>query len=159
MVGTGKGAENGILIRSAEALETAHKINAIVLDKTGTITVGKPSLTDVVTGNGLADDELLRLAASVERSSEHPLAQAIVDGARERGLELPDPQDFEAVPGHGVQAAVDGRRVVLGNLKMMQRIGAEVGPLAEAGQGLGRRRQDTHVRGRGRAGGGDHRRG
>jgi len=136
MVGTGKGAENGILIRSAEALETAHKINAIVLDKTGTITVGKPSLTDVVASSGLMDDELLRLAASVERSSEHPLAQAIVDGARERGLELPDPQDFEAVPGHGVQAAVDGRRVALGNLKMMQRIGAEVGPLAEAGQRL-----------------------
>ncbi len=151
MVGTGKGAENGILIRSAEALETAHKINAIVLDKTGTITVGKPSLTDVIAmtnepmtksqtvGHWSSDNrslELLRLAASVERSSEHPLAQAIVDGARERGLELPDPQEFEAVPGHGVQATVDGRRVVLGNPKMMERIGAEVGPLAEAGRRL-----------------------
>jgi Cu+-exporting ATPase len=136
MVGTGKGAENGILIRSAEALETAHKIDAIVLDKTGTITVGKPSLTDVVARGGFLDDELLRLAASVERSSEHPLAQAIVDGASERGLALSNPEDFEAVPGHGVQATVDGRQVVLGNLKMMERIEAEVGPLAESEQRL-----------------------
>ncbi len=119
MVGTGKGAENGILIRSAEALETAHKINAIVLDKTGTITVGKPSLTDVVTSNGWTDNDLLRLAATVEKASEHPLAQAIVDGAQERGVSLSNPASFEAVPGHGVIAEVDERQVILGNIKMM----------------------------------------
>jgi Cu+-exporting ATPase len=136
MVGTGKGAENGILIRSAEALETAHKISAIVLDKTGTITVGKPSLTDVVVRNGIPESELLQLAATVERSSEHPLAQAIVDGARDRGLVLSDPQDFDAIPGHGVQAFVNGRQVALGNLKMMQRLGAKVGSLVEVGQRL-----------------------
>jgi Cu+-exporting ATPase len=106
------------------------------LDKTGTITVGKPSLTDVVVRNGIPESELLQLAATVERSSEHPLAQAIVDGARDRGLVLSDPQDFDAIPGHGVQAFVNGRQVALGNLKMMQRLGAKVGSLVEAGQRL-----------------------
>ncbi|MFI5341307.1 MAG: heavy metal translocating P-type ATPase [Candidatus Methylomirabilales bacterium] len=123
MVGTGKGAENGILIRSAEALETAHKLDAIVLDKTGTITKGKPELTDVIVTGKMTEGELLRLAASVEKASEHPLAQAIVDGAKTRGIELTDALDFEAVPGHGVQAVVDKHRLVLGNLKMMQQIG------------------------------------
>jgi Cu+-exporting ATPase len=136
MVGTGKGAVNGILIRSAEALETAHKINAIVLDKTGTITVGKPSLTDLVTANGLKRDELLRLAASVERVSEHPLAQAIVDGAQEKGIALTDPDDFEAVPGHGVIARVDDRQVVLGNVKMMARENVALGGLESVAQKL-----------------------
>jgi Cu+-exporting ATPase len=136
MVGTGKGAENGILIRSAEALETAHKLDAIVLDKTGTITKGKPELTDVVAQEGLAEGELLRLAASVERTSEHPLAQAIVEGARARQVELTDASEFEAVPGHGVTATVGGRRVALGNLKMMERIGAGPNGLQSKSQGL-----------------------
>jgi Cu+-exporting ATPase len=168
MVGTGKGAENGILIRSAEALETAHKLNAIVLDKTGTITKGKPELTDVMVSdqwsvnsdqwsvnseqwsgasNQLADnnrlitdysptDYLLRLAASVEKSSEHPLAQAIVDGARARRIELVDATEFEAVPGHGVKAVVDGRQLVLGNLKMMQQVGARLDGMEAQAQAL-----------------------
>jgi Cu+-exporting ATPase len=136
MVGTGKGAENGILIRSAEALETAHKLDAIVLDKTGTITKGKPELTDVVVNGVLAEAELLRLAASVEKSSEHPLAQAIVDGARARQIELVDATEFEAIPGHGVSAGVAGRRLALGNLKLMQQIGASLDGLETQAQAL-----------------------
>ncbi len=121
MVGIGKGAENGILIRSGEALQTAQAINTVVLDKTGTITKGKPELTDVVVSEGWQEKDLLRLAGSVERSSEHPLAEAIVEGVKARGITLTDPTLFEAVPGHGVIATVEGRRIVLGNLKMMQR--------------------------------------
>jgi Cu+-exporting ATPase len=136
MVGTGKGAENGILIRSAEALETAHKLDAIVLDKTGTITKGKPELTDVIVNGVLDEAELLRLAASVEKVSEHPLAQAIVDGAKARDITLVDPTDFEAIPGHGVQAMVDGHTVVLGNLKMMKQIGASPDGLGTQAQTL-----------------------
>ena len=119
MVGTGKGAENGILIRSAEALETAHKINAVVLDKTGTLTQGQPVVTDLVARN-VSEDELLRLAASAERGSEHPLGEAIVNKAKERGLELIEPKDFNAVPGHGIEATVDGHRLLLGNLKLLR---------------------------------------
>jgi Cu+-exporting ATPase len=136
MVGTGKGAENGILIRSAEALETAHKLDAIVLDKTGTITKGKPELTDVIVDGGLAEAELLRLAASVEKSSEHPLAQAIVDGARARQLELVDATEFEAILGHGVSAGVEGHRLTLGNLKLMRQIGASLDGLETQAQAL-----------------------
>lgn len=136
MVGTGKGAQNGILIRSAEALETAHKLDAVVLDKTGTITKGKPELTDVVAIKGQEEGELLRLAASVEKTSEHPLAQAIVDGAVARDLKLADARDFEAVPGHGVRATVDGRRIALGNLKMMQNAKIELEGMEERAQAL-----------------------
>ncbi|HBY97271.1 MAG TPA: cation-transporting ATPase PacS [Chloroflexi bacterium] len=134
MVGIGKGAENGILIRSGEALETAHKLEAIVLDKTGTITKGRPELTDVVLAPNfaLSADELLRLAAAVEKGSEHPLGEAILEGAQARALTIPDPQAFNAVPGHGVEAEVARRRVVLGNLKMMQREGIGVAGLSDA---------------------------
>ncbi|PKN98453.1 MAG: copper-translocating P-type ATPase [Chloroflexi bacterium HGW-Chloroflexi-4] len=123
MVGIGKGAENGILIRSGEALQTAQGIKTVVLDKTGTITKGKPELTDllVVDKQQVTRDEMLRLAASVESISEHPLAEAIVEGARNKGLSIGKPEAFEAVPGHGVIATVEGQRVVLGNLKMMKR--------------------------------------
>ncbi len=121
MVGIGKGAENGILIRSGEALQTAQGIQTVVLDKTGTITKGKPELTDTLVSSNWNENELLHLAASVERSSEHPLAEAIVEGAKARGIVLSEPTAFEAVPGHGVIASVDGHRVVLGNLKMLDR--------------------------------------
>lgn len=135
MVGIGKGAENGILIRSGEALQTAHQIKTVVLDKTGTITKGKPELTDVVVVGEWKENDLLRLAASVERSSEHPLAEAIVEGGKARQLNLVEPSAFEAVPGHGVIATVEGRRVVLGNLKMMQREASALGNLeAKAAQ-------------------------
>jgi Cu+-exporting ATPase len=129
MVGIGKGAENGILIRSGEALQTAHQIKTVVLDKTGTITKGKPELTDIVVAGDWKQNDLLRLAASVERSSEHPLAEAIVEGAKNRQISLVEPTAFEAVPGHGVIAMVEGRRIVLGNLKLMQREALALGDL------------------------------
>ncbi|MCJ7531678.1 MAG: heavy metal translocating P-type ATPase [Anaerolineales bacterium] len=125
MVGIGKGAENGILIRSGEALQTAQAIKTVVLDKTGTITKGKPELTDVIVSDQWlvenSQEELVRLAASVETVSEHPLAEAIVEGAKAQGVTLSEPEAFEAVPGHGVIATVQGRQVVLGNLMMMKR--------------------------------------
>ena len=126
MVGTGKGAENGILIKDGEALETAHKLSVIVLDKTGTITVGKPDVTDVVTAESFNSDELLKLAASLERGSEHPLGEAIVEHARSKEITLADPQDFQAIPGHGVEGDVDGRHVLLGNYKLMSERGIDV---------------------------------
>jgi Cu+-exporting ATPase len=119
MVGTGKGARQGILIRSAEALETAHRLDAVVLDKTGTITRGRPALTDVEATQQLSEEELLRLVASAERSSEHPLAFAIVAGAKARGLELADALDFESVTGLGVRALVGGRRVLVGSERLL----------------------------------------
>ncbi len=135
MVGIGKGAENGILIRSGEALQTAQGIKTVVLDKTGTITKGKPELTDTLVVANWKENDLLHLAASVEKASEHPLAEAIVDGAKSRGISLSEPSAFEAVPGHGVIAIVNGRRVVLGNLKMMVREGMALGnPLAGSEQ-------------------------
>ncbi|MEE9567814.1 MAG: heavy metal translocating P-type ATPase, partial [Candidatus Binatia bacterium] len=110
MVGTGKGAENGVLIRSGEALETAHKLNAIVLDKTGTITKGEPSVTDIVATNGYEDEEVLLLAASAEKGSEHPLGEAIVIKAKETQLELKASADFNAIPGHGIEAVIGKNR-------------------------------------------------
>lgn len=125
MVGTGKGAENGILIRGGESLETAHKLTAIVLDKTGTLTKGEPSVTDVVSTPGFEEQEVLLHAASAEKGSEHPLGEAIVKGARDRGIEIPDPDAFEAVPGHGIRARVNGKSILLGNLKFMKDEGIE----------------------------------
>lgn len=136
MVGVGKGAENGILIRSGEALETSQKINSIVLDKTGTITEGRPTLTDVITLNGFYESDVLRLSASVEKSSEHPLAEAIVNGAKERSLDISDAQNFNAVPGHGVEAVVNNRKIYLGNLKMMKKFSIELGSLEDQSRKL-----------------------
>jgi Cu+-exporting ATPase len=129
MVGTGRGAERGILIRSGEALETAHRLTAVVLDKTGTITLGKPTLTDVIPAPGFSESHLLRLAASADRPSEHPLAAAIVAGARERGIEPEDPQQFEAIVGRGVQARVGDSHVLIGGSGLMRQRG--VAPLLE----------------------------
>jgi len=123
MVGTGKGAQAGILIRSAEALETAHKLSTIVLDKTGTITVGKPSLTDVHPSGPWDENEMLALVAAAEADSEHPLASAIVAGARERRLALPVATAFDSVTGKGVQATVDGRVVLVGNARLLDDAG------------------------------------
>ena len=126
MVGTGKGAENGILIKGGEHLENAHKLQVIVLDKTGTITKGEPELTDVVAFLDFPDDEILRLAASAERGSEHPLGQAIVQGARARNLELSDPSDFSAIPGQGISAQVEGHHLLVGNRRLMQENGISI---------------------------------
>jgi Cu+-exporting ATPase len=130
-VGTGKGAEHGILIRSAESLETDHDLRTIVLDKTGTITVGKPSLTDVVPVGGLEEDDLLRLVGSAERSSEHPLGQAIVRGAEERGVAVRDPERFSSVTGRGVEATVEGREVLVGRRTLLEERGIDVSELVE----------------------------
>jgi P-type Cu+ transporter len=136
MVGTGKGAENGVLIRSAEALETAYRLNTIVLDKTGTITKGAPSLTDVVAIDGLDEDVLLRLVASTERSSEHPLATAIVAGAESRGLRLVEPSEFDSVTGQGVRATVEGRSVLVGRKLMLEKAGVDPSSLDGTAQRL-----------------------
>jgi Cu+-exporting ATPase len=126
MVGTGKGAENGILIKGGESLETAHKLNTIVFDKTGTLTKGEPEVTDIVAVNGFSEGEILRLAAGAEKVSEHPLGEAVVRSAAERKLALEDPQDFKAIEGHGIEAVVGGVRVVLGNRKLMSDRGIDV---------------------------------
>jgi Cu+-exporting ATPase len=120
MVGTGKGAENGILIKGGESLERAYKLNTVVLDKTGTITAGKAVLTDVVATDTFGEAELLRLVATAERGSEHPLGEAIVRGAEQRGLQLGQASSFNAVAGHGVEATVEGKPLLLGNLKLMR---------------------------------------
>jgi Cu+-exporting ATPase len=121
MVGTGKGAENGVLIKSGEALETAHAISAIVFDKTGTLTHGKPEVTDIVSAGDIDSATLLALAAAIENHSEHPLAEAVVARAQADGLSLPETSGFTAVPGHGVEGTVGGRRVVFGNRALMLR--------------------------------------
>lgn len=131
MVGTGKGAENGVLIRSGEALETAHKIKVIILDKTGTLTQGKPVVTDVVTTPGFKEEELLMMAASAERGSEHPLGESIVNATKEKNPVLSDATEFKAIPGHGIEARVNGQRVLLGNLKLMRDQGISLDGLEE----------------------------
>jgi len=140
-VGTGIGAKYNILIKDAATLENVSGITAIVLDKTGTLTEGKPALTDVVTTGGTTEQELLRLVASAEQGSEHPLAEAIVAGARERDARLVDATQFEAIAGHGIRATVDGRTVLVGNAKLMRDQGvgataleAQAAALAEQGK-------------------------
>ena len=125
-VGIGKGAEQGILIRSGDALQTAKKLDAIVLDKTGTITKGEPALTDVVAVNGFDEDEVLAFAASLERGSEHPLGEAIVQGAMDRKLSLLDAAGFAAIPGHGVSGRIGDSEVLLGNAKLMRDRGVAI---------------------------------
>ena len=141
MVGTGKGAEHGILIRSAEALERAHRVNTVLLDKTGTLTRGELAVTDIVTASSFSREEVLRLAASAEHNSEHPLGQAVVKAALEKKLELSPPSNFNAIPGHGVEALVEGKKLLLGNLRLMKERGLslnemekEASKLFEAGK-------------------------
>jgi Cu+-exporting ATPase len=167
MVGTGKGAEYGVLIKSAESLERAYQARVLIFDKTGTLTVGHPSVTDVVPSSkfqvpsyeepgtrnpepGTAQPnpepgtrnsqqrELLRLAASAEKGSEHPLGEAIVNRAKDEGLELVGPEEFKAIPGYGIRAVVQGREVLLGNLRLMQERGIDVAGMAERAETLSR---------------------
>ena len=138
MVGTGKAAENGILVRGGEALEQARRINTIVLDKTGTLTRGKPAVTGIIALNELSESELLRLAGAVEVGSEHPLGEAIVVRTQELGLALPKAEAFSSITGKGVQARVDGRDVVLGNRALMAQAGIPLNGLEEQGQELAR---------------------
>ena len=130
-VGTGIGARHNILIKDAATLENVSRINAIVLDKTGTLTEGEPALTDVVTTDGRSEEDLLRLVAPAERGSEHPLAEAIVAGARERSIEPADATQFQSIAGHGIRAEVDGHTVLVGNRKLMDENGVDVRVLEE----------------------------
>ena len=136
MVSTGKGAENGILIRTAAALETAQKIDTVVLDKTGTLTRGTPTLTDVIVIGDLTEDNLLRLVASAEQTSEHPLGGAIIAGAKARGLDLVQATDFESVTGKGVRATIEGRTVLVGNERFIKDAGVTLDGFADAARGL-----------------------
>jgi len=131
MVGTGKGAEQGVLIRGGEALETAHKLNAIVLDKTGTITKGEPAVTDVFPAEGYPVQEVLRMAGSAEKGSEHPLGEAIVRKAGDDGLGLQDAVEFNAIPGHGIEALIEEKKVLLGNTKLMRDRNIDLGHLQQ----------------------------
>jgi len=126
MVGTGKGAAQGILVKNAESLERAGNLEAIILDKTGTITRGEPRVTDVIASGELSSEEVLRLTASTERGSEHPLGEAVVQAAQERGLTLEEVEGFEAVAGQGVRARLDGRSILLGNIRLMGQNGVEM---------------------------------
>jgi P-type Cu+ transporter len=132
MVGTGKGAENGILIKGGESLENAYQINAVVLDKTGTITKGEPSLVAVVPAPGFTEPEVLRFAASAERNSEHPLGSAVVRGAEARGVTLVSPAKFDALTGRGIVAEVDGRIVLVGNAHLLEDEDVDIAPLKDA---------------------------
>ena len=136
MVGVGRGAQAGVLIKNAEALERLERVDTIVVDKTGTLTEGKPSMVALHPAPGFAEADVLRLAASVERGSQHPLGAAIVKAAEKRGIALADTQNFEAPAGKGVSGIVDGHRVVLGNLRMMQEAGIDLGALAAEGERL-----------------------
>jgi Cu+-exporting ATPase len=131
MVGTGKGAEEGILIKGGAALEATHRVQTVVLDKTGTVTEGRPVVTDVMLANGLDENALLQLAASAEKGSEHPLGDAIVQSAERRGLSLLAPEKFQAIPGQGIEARIGGKALLLGNEKLMSRNGIRLGPLVE----------------------------
>ena len=138
MVGTGKGAESGILIKGGEALEGAHKLDTVVLDKTGTLTMGLPAITDLVVGDVIDEVELLRLVASAERASEHPLGEAIVRGANKRGLSLVEAEGFEAVSGGGVRARVESREVLVGSHRFLSELGVSEDGLLPKGEELAR---------------------
>jgi Cu+-exporting ATPase len=132
MVGTGRGASAGVLIKNAEALEVMEKVDTLIVDKTGTLTEGKPRLARVATLSDIDEAGLLGLAASVERASEHPLAEAIVKGAREKRIELVEAQDFESITGKGVVGKVEGRSVALGNTKLLEQLGIAAGTAIES---------------------------
>ncbi|NFD17193.1 copper-translocating P-type ATPase [Clostridium botulinum] len=126
MVGTGKGAENGVLIKSGGALETAHKVQSIIFDKTGTITEGKPKVTDILVSEGVDEKYLLQVAATAEKGSEHPLGEAIVKKAEEENLELFQGKDFRAIPGKGIEVIIEDKKVLLGNLRLMEEYEVEI---------------------------------
>ncbi len=150
-VAMGQGALNGILFRNAEAMEKLRDVDTLVVDKTGTLTLGRPQLTDVVVTAFFGRTSVLRLIASLERASEHPLAQAIVTGAESRGLALAAVENFDSVTGKGVQGTVAGRRVAVGNRPFMDAFGGVPPALAEKAEALRARGKDRHVRGDRRA--------
>jgi Cu+-exporting ATPase len=133
-VATGRGAQAGVLVRNAAALERLASVDTLVVDKTGTLTLGKPTLTGMEAASGFDQDEVLRIAAALEAGSEHPLAEAILRGAEVKELKPPKVQGFDAVTGQGVKGTVDGRAVALGNARLMQAAGVDVAPLSEAAE-------------------------
>jgi Cu+-exporting ATPase len=145
MVGVGRGAQVGVLIRDAEALEVLENITTLIVDKTGTLTEGKPKLVTVQPAETMSDTTLLKLAASLERSSEHPLAAAIVKGAQERGVELSEPQDFNSITGKGVRGVVEGQAVALGNQSLLEEMSIEVGDLLRRAEELRRDGQTVMI--------------
>ena len=148
IVGVGKGAEQGVLVKQAAALETAHKVDTVVLDKTGTLTTGKPVVTGL-TARGVGENELLVLAASAERGSEHPLAEAIVGEAQARGLALRTMSEFRNIPGKGIVAQVDGETVHMGNRLLMEENGVSLDGLTTLADSIGPAGNDDHVPGLG----------
>ena len=136
MVATGKGASLGVLFKNAEAIELLRKVDTLVVDKTGTLTEGRPALVSLEAADGVDQDAVLRLAGALERGSEHPLAEAIVRGAEEQGLSLVEPDTFESVTGKGVKGTVDGRKVALGNAAMLESLGMDPSPLADRAEAL-----------------------
>lgn len=136
MAGSGKGAENGILFKSADALEGSSKLDTIIFDKTGTLTKGEPSLTDVVVIKGFQEAEVLRAAAAAEKNSEHPLGEAIIRGAAERGVAVVEAESFEAIPGHGVEAAFAGQAILLGNRRLMREKQVDIASYLEQAEKL-----------------------
>ncbi len=139
MVGTGKGAQLGVLIKGGEALETTHKVSSVVFDKTGTITEGKPMITDIKTYGSLDGEQVIFLSASAERGSEHPIARAIVEYATGKGIEPKEPREFRAMPGRGIDALVEGKRVLAGNIKLMEENGVDTAPAIADAQTLSRK--------------------
>ena len=131
MVGTGKGAENGILIKSGEALELAHKVDTVIFDKTGTITEGKPTVTDIITTNDIDERYLIQLAVSAEKNSEHPLGEAIVKYGEENNIEFKKVENFKAIPGHGIEVTIDSKVILLGNKKLMNDKNIALGSLED----------------------------
>ena len=136
MVGTGKGAENGILIKGGESLESVHRLTTIVFDKTGTLTRGQLTVTDIVPGESVSPEELLSLAAGVERYSEHPLGEAIVRQAKEKNLDLKGVENFQAIAGQGVRAELEGKTLWIGNRRLMENQGFDLSPFLESAEGL-----------------------
>ena len=136
MVGTGRGATAGVLIKNAEALEIMEKVNTLVIDKTGTLTEGKPKLTSIVVLQGFLDNDILQLGASLERASEHPLAAAIIRGAEQRNLTLAEVKDFQSVSGKGITGLVAGRKIAIGNEKLFVELGVEMVALLERADAL-----------------------
>lgn len=136
MAGSGRAAEFGILFKGGEYLETAHRLDTIIVDKTGTVTNGKPNLTDVIAADGVDEQQLLALVGSAERSSEHPLAEAIVDGIKEKGIALSSVEQFTAIPGHGIQAVVEGKQVLVGTRKLMAKHSIDIQSQLKVMEGL-----------------------
>ena len=141
MVGTGRGAEMGILIRSGEILETIHKVNTVVFDKTGTLTVGKPSVVAVVPYDGHTEEEILQFTGSVEKLSEHPLAKAILEKVKDFNLVLPSVSGFKAQPGHGAEAEVEGKHVIVGSPRLMKQAGIDIGQVSQEVEQITKRGQ------------------